>query len=181
MTGNEVNERLKTISKNILWPFSNRFSSEEYHIWWLILSALLVIPFTAVIHHAIFYRANCMLNPFGGADYFPSAIYAWLSRDPSLPWAIVAAISAYFLGKRYRTIKLLAAPIFISFLPVSLWIWDIPFTGRFICDQFHDDKLLILGNPMKTRYLYLLGVTIYASFFIRMMLGRNTASSGGPG
>ena len=136
---------------------------------WLILCALLVIPFSAIFHHAIFYRPTCMLNPFGEAYYLTSVLYAWLSRDPSLPWAITAALIVFHSGKRYSIIKLFAAPILISFLPLSLWIWDIPFTGRFICANFHDDKLLISGHPMKTRYLYFLGVIIYTLIFIKML------------
>lgn len=136
---------------------------------WLILCSLLVIPFSAIFHHAIFYRPTCMLNPFGKAYYLTSVLYAWLSRDPSLPWAIVAAVIVYHSGKRYPIIKLFAAPIFISFLPLSLWIWDIPFTSRFICAHFHDERLLILGHPMKTRHLYFFGVIIYAAFSIKIL------------
>ncbi len=160
----------RNIVKQILWPSSRQFTLDvENSNYWLILCILLVIPFTAIFHHLIFYRPTCMLNPFGTAYYLPSVLYAWLSRDPSLPWAIVTAITVYYSGKRYQVIKLFAAPIFVSFFPLSLWIWDIPFTGRFICHHFHDDKLLFWGYPMKTRYLYLLGMIIYILFFGKMI------------
>ena len=142
------------VMKPILWPPSSPFPNRgnETTKSWKILSVFLVIPFAAILHNALFYRTTCMLNPFGGAYYDVSVLLGWLSRDPSLPWAIVGATFVYHLGMRYEKVKILAAPIFVSFLPLSLWIWDIPFTGRFICHHFHDDKLLFLGHPIKSRY-----------------------------
>ena len=166
-----MSNKKQTILKPILWPPSSPRAADgqENRIWWLILCVLLVIPFGTIFHHTIFYRFTCTLNPFGADYYLPSVLYAWLSRDPSLPWAIVTAVFVYSIGKRYRKIKLLSASIFVSFLPLSFWIWGIPFTGHLICDYFHDDRLLIFGHSMKTSYLYLLGIFIYASFLTKMM------------
>ena len=136
---------------------------------WGALCVFLVIPFGAMLHNALFYYPTCMLKPFGEDYYIGSVFFKWLSRDPSLPWAIVVALCVYHFGKRYQKIKIFAAPIFISFLPLSLWIWDIPFTGRFICDYFHDSKVLLFGDyPLKSRYFYIIGIITYISFLVHL-------------
>jgi hypothetical protein len=105
-----------------------------------------------------------MLNPFG-ADYTPHVVWVWLSRDPSLPCAVVIATLVWFIGKRIAAVKILVAPVFSSFLPLSLWIWDIPFTGRFICRHFHDGRLIFPGGiPISARYFYALGLLLYLVF-----------------
>jgi hypothetical protein len=117
--------------------------------------------------------------PSGAADYTPSQVVRWLSLDPSLPVTIVLMIIVYLLGNRLRAIRLLAAPVFISFLPLSLWIWDIPFTGRYICNHFHDDRLMIMdGFPVKTRYFYLIGLAVYLSFTAHLI--RSKSQTGSP-
>ena len=85
---------------------------------------------------------------------------AWLSRDPSLPWAIGCSIMIYYCGKKNLTLRVLAKSFFFSFIPLAIWIWDIPFTGRFICKHFHDGKLVIYGTIISSRYFYMFGAAL---------------------
>ena len=87
----------------------------------------------------------------------------WLSRDPSLPMAMLTAIGAYHLGNRFYLLRQLVPPFLIAFLPLAIWVWDIPFSGRIICSYFHDGKLTLPGDiPMRGRYLYVVGAAAYA-------------------
>lgn len=129
------------------------------HPRWPLLAGLLVFPFTAILHHLVFYRPTCILNPFG-ADYTPRVVVAWLRNDPSLIWASAAAITVYMIGQsapRVRPwIAHAAGAFLIGFLPLTIWIWDIPGTGRTICYHFHDGRAGI-----HTRHLYLLGAAVF--------------------
>lgn len=172
---NNFEEKNRTITaiKQILCPPStqNIDSLTNSAHYWFILSISLAIPLGAVFHHALFYRPTCMLNPFGEAYYISSVLLAWLSTDPSLPWAIVLSTFIYNTGKRYPGLKIYVAPVFIAFLPLSIWIWDIPFTGRFICDHFHDAKLTIFGKYVfQTRYLYAFGLIVYLLLLVSLLL-----------
>ena len=142
----------------------------DYRRWWRLLCVLTTIPITAVLHHAIFFRSQCMLNPFFATDYTSASILIWLSRDPSLPWAAVAAMTIYYLGTRHSFLRVCIAPVFVSFLPLSLWIWDVPFTGRFICHHLHDEKILLMsGIPLRSWFFYLLGAILYVVFAIYLL------------
>lgn len=159
--------------RQIMWPplapvlsISRQDNGEKY---WVTLCALLVVPFGAVFHHALFYSSQCMLNPFGEAYYIGSVLLRWLQRDPSLPWAIVAAVAIYHIGKRHEYVRVLVAPLFVAFLPLSIWIWDIPLTGRFICDHLHDDKLIVFGQPVRTTYFYVIGLAMYLLFLLGLV------------
>ena len=108
-----------------------------------------------------------MLKYFGADYYVPSVLFGWLTKDPSFGGAVFLAIVIFFVGKRFPSTKILVAPIFVSFLPLSVWIWDVPFTNRFICENFHDDKLVFPGDvPIKSRYFYLLGFALYFGFVV---------------
>jgi hypothetical protein len=72
-------------------------------------------------------------------------------------------LATFLLGRQVPLIKILAACLLISFMPLALWIWDIPFTGRVICFHAHDDKLSVLGWPIKSRYFYFLGIGFFVS------------------
>jgi len=126
---------------------------------WQLLCAFTVLPLTAILHNLVFYRSTCMLNPFG--EEALSTYLTWLSRDPSIPWAIVCAGIVYAAGKRQPPLKTLVRPFVIGFSPLSIWIWDIPMSGRIICKSFHDDKLVlpILG-PLHSKHLYILGMIV---------------------
>jgi hypothetical protein len=75
----------------IFWPVIAPIDSskETTRTWWMIACTLSIIPVTAIFHHLLFYRPTCILNPFG-PDYDLHTMLVWLSRDPSLPWAILA-------------------------------------------------------------------------------------------
>jgi hypothetical protein len=104
-----------------------------------------------------------MLNPFG-ADYTPHVIRLWLTEDPSLPCALAIGLIVWIVGKRVLRLQVFVAPIFASFLPLSLWIWDVPLSGRFICRHFHDGRLALWGIPVTARYFYMLGLVLYVTF-----------------
>ena len=142
--------------------------------WWRICCGANVLPIAAALHHVVFYRPSCMLNPFG-ADYTPTVVRDWLVRDPSLPWALALSLFVYVAGKRFAWVRAAAAPVFLSFLPLTVWIWDIPFAGRVICDHFHDNKVRLPeglpgGSTLGTRHFYVLGLLIYALFLPVVLL-----------
>ncbi len=62
-------------------------------------------------------------------------------------------------------IRILAAPVFVSFLPVNLYVWDIPFSGRIICDLFHDgNSIETIGFALRAKHVYLFSLFIYCVF-----------------
>jgi hypothetical protein len=155
-----------------LAPLDRSMDDPGASLWWRTVCALSVIPLTAIAHHAVFYRPRCMLNDFG-PEYTPKVVADWLSRDPSLPWAILCAIAIYAAGVRWQPVRFAAAPLFLAFLPLSLWIWDIPFSGRWICHHGHDKRPLPgLDIVIRTRYLYLLGGAVYAIALATLIAGR---------
>ena len=165
----ERGDSLKVIWRlalQVMWPPSAPVESPDSSAawWWLALCTATVIPVTATLHNGLFYRAMCMLNKLG-PDYSLQTISKLLSRDPSLPWAIVLMTALYAVGKHLSWIKTLAAPIFFSFLPISIWVWDIPFSGRTICAHFHDGQFaLTKGVALNSKHLYLWGVGAYVIF-----------------
>lgn len=132
--------------------------------FWRIYCGLLVIPVAAVIHHAILFRPTCMLNNTGGTYREPAAVLRWLQADPSLPIAIVLCVVMFYAGQRMDWIKKALVPINLSFLPLSVWVWDLPGTGRWVCHTFHDGRLHVFGVPFSTRYLYVLGALLSLLF-----------------
>ena len=125
-------------------------------------AALLInlFPSTAALHNIFFWRPTCMLRPFG-LDYDLHTIGAWLAGDPSPRWALLLNGAVYLLGRRMLFIQTLSAPISIAFLPLSGWIWDIPFSDRAICRHFHDLRLTVGAYPVHSRHVYLLGLLLY--------------------
>lgn len=158
-----------SVLKAILWPPLaplGHDSGRSGREWWRAVCIASVIPIAAILHNRVFWTSTCMLNPFG-ADYTPSVVHDWLLRDPSLPWAIVLCVLAWSVGRIYPSIKLLVAPIFASFLPLSVWLWDIPFTGRYICHHFHDNRVQFApGMPLSSKDFYALGALLYLLFFL---------------
>lgn len=133
-------------------------------IWWSGICLANVLPITAILHNRVFWVGSCMLNPFG-SDYMPSVVGAWLLRDPSVPWAAVFSGIAWSLGNFCQPVKALMAPVFSSCLPLTIWIWDIPFSGRYICLHFHDHLFTLYGgHPLATRDICLLSALIYLIF-----------------
>ena len=148
----------------------NEAGTPSMRRWLRATCVLVVIPFAALLHHRVFFPSMCMLNRIGD-DYTPGVVALWLRRDPSLPWAIVLAVCAYLAGRRSEKVRLLLAPVFISSLPLSLWIWDIPFSSRYICDIAHDENILtIAGLPMSTEAVYLLSAAAYLLLLLAMIV-----------
>ena len=130
--------------------------------WWRMCVAASVVPFAAMLHHLVFYPRSCMLNDFGAIDYIDPIALDWFMRDPSLAWAVVLAFSLNALAQRSALVKVAVAPLFAAFLPLSIWVWDIPFSGRIVCETFHDGKFQVMGVVMHGRYLYAFGALAYA-------------------
>jgi hypothetical protein len=150
----------------VCWPPITRHSRDvpgTEQAYWILCCLFATIPLTAALHHALFYPHTCILDRFG-ADYTAPVLQAWLLRDPSLPWALAAAAVAHGAGRKSGMVRLLVAPVFISFVPLSLWVWDIPFTGRTICRHFHNGKLVLWGVPVTRRYFYAAGIATYLAF-----------------
>jgi len=106
-----------------------------------------------------------MLNPFG--DEALSTYLAWLSRDPSLPWAIICAVIIYTAGTSQSWLETLVLPFLIGFLPLGIWIWDIPLSGRIICRTFHDNRLILpMLGPVHSMHLYVLGMIVSLGILI---------------
>lgn len=141
------------------WTASRAVSSGGRR--WKVWCGLLVVPATAILHHALLVRGTCMLNRFG-PDYDLHTMARWLSRDPSLPMAILGAIVVFHLGERIAALRPLVTTFVVAFIPLALWIWDIPGTGRIICAHLHDNRfLLATGVPLKGRHLYVLGGVLH--------------------
>lgn len=156
---------------------------ERPHSWpWK--CAFTALPLTAILHHGLFYRPRCMLNGFG-PDYDLATLLKWLAREPSLPWALLLAGVAYVCGlgaERYaRLLRASVAPFVVAFIPLSVWIWDIPFSGRWICRSFHDERLdLAFIGVVHTRHFYLFGLVVYSLLLARSLFGRRTPSTSVP-
>lgn len=121
-----------------------------------IVAAVSFFPFGAILHNAIFKPHTCMLNYLEGVDYYPSVVGRWLVSDPS-PWlAALAAFIAYFVTRRKPALRPWLAAFVVAFLPLCLWVWDIPATGRVICHVLHDRRTFLTS-----RHFYLLGALLF--------------------
>jgi hypothetical protein len=144
------------VAERTLWPFP------ESRAWWRTVAFLLVLPITAVLHHLVFFRGMCMLNKIG-PDYTPHVIALWLSRDPSLPIAILLSVAIWMIGRRWMWVRSVSALALVASVPLVLWIWDIPFTGRIICHSFHDRKLTLSdGTVVTSIWIYLTSLVLFA-------------------
>ena len=133
---------------------------------WRLGCAALTIPLAAILHQTIFFPQMCMLNTIG-RDYTPDVVARWLARDPSLPLAALLAAGFYWLSSRQRWLRRLLVPFLIAFAPLSIWVWDIPFSGRAICAAFHDKQVALPGGGyLRNRHFYMLGVALFAALSI---------------
>jgi hypothetical protein len=142
---------------------------------WVGICVALVFPLAAVLHHLVFVRSKCMLVLYG-RDYDVATVQRWLTHDPSLWVAIVVALAIYALGRSNSSVRMYAAPVLPAFLPLTVWVWDVPFLHRPICHNFHDGKtsLPVLG-PLRTRHIYVLGCIVYATLIGWTLLKRRRA------
>lgn len=130
---------------------------------WRRSCALLVVPYAAVLHHALFFPRTCMWVPFEVDSDRESDLSRLLREDGSLPWAVVAASATYRLGKRHPVIRRLCASLFTSTLPLSVWIWDVPFSRRVLCEHLHDGKISLGGHEVRTAHIYVSSAFLYAA------------------
>jgi len=128
-----------------------------------------LFPFTAVLHHAFFYHPTCMLNNFG-ADYTLRVVANWLHSDASPYLGLLGAISTFALP----IFEIAALAFAIVTIPLSLWIWDIPFTGRLICRLGHDGRL-----TLNTFDLYILAAISFGPIMY-WLWRRSTPAPDGP-
>ncbi|MGE4055836.1 MAG: hypothetical protein AB7F99_13645 [Vicinamibacterales bacterium] len=112
------------------------------------MSLLLFFPFTAAIHHLVFYPQQCMLNAFG-PRYDLATLASWITYDPSPRIGLVLAVVAFAAGLRFPRLRVWGLALLIATLPLCLWLWDLPIGDRPICAWGHDNRM-----PVSTRYLY---------------------------
>jgi hypothetical protein len=144
---------------------------------WQVACLALIVPLTAIIHQAVFFPQMCMLNEIG-PDYTPEVIASWLSIDPSLPLAAVLAVLFYLLSSRFRSLRAFLIPFLIGFAPLSVWIWDIPFTERAICEAMHERQIVFPGGGyLRSLHLYILGAIIFGALSIRSWRKRSTVAT----
>lgn len=114
-------------------------------------SALLALgsffPLTAVFHHAIFYQPTCILNNFG-PDYTFEVLAIWLKADPSPYVALILALAVFVVVMYYPALRVALLAFIIATIPLSIWIWDIPFTGRIVCMWGHDGRSIINSQDL---------------------------------
>jgi hypothetical protein len=138
-----------------------------------LVSALLALgsffPLTAVFHHAVFYPSSCILNNFGH-EYTPAVVMAWLSLDPSPYVALVGALIVFVLAMSYPALRLAVLASLLATIPLTVWIWDIPFTGRIVCRLLHDGRTVISSLD-----LYLFAAISFAPIWY--WLWRNSGGS----
>jgi hypothetical protein len=123
--------------------------------------ALCVLPLTAILHHAVFYRPTCVWNPFLGRTLL------WLARDPSLPWAILLVVAL-----RVAIGEAVARRFFLATLPLTVWLWDVPFSGRWVHRTMHDGHAVIGGAVVHTHHVYALCALLFAASSAPAMVRR---------
>lgn len=149
-----------------LAPSENPLESRSAMRWWRVTCLLSLLPIAAVVHNVVLpgTRTTCMLNNLGAPDWRIDVIVDWLRRDPSLFIAAAFMALVYKLGLRSGTLRALVAPGFVSSILYSLWIWDIPFTGRVVCMTMHDNRLLLAeGWPVTSKLLLMASTALYLS------------------
>ena len=160
----------------LFWPPLAPVTSEENLAsnqgWWAVTCALSVIPVTAMLHHGVCYYHQCMFGPFSTGDEFTwPVVWNWLRHDPSLPWAVIAALIAHTMGRRFAAVKIVVAPLFLSFLLVSLWVWDIFFLHWPMARHFHNERFELWQEfPLKGRHFYVLGACLHIAFTVYLLL-----------
>lgn len=144
-------------------PAASPMSDANALLWWRVVCAVSVLPIAALLHWGLFHHPTCMLNNFGH-EYTPAVIWAWLSRDPALPWAVIGMFLVYRIGLNWSALRALIAPGFVAGLLFTLWIWDIPWSGRAVCGHFHDDAFMIAeGVPMRSKHVLGVCAILYTS------------------
>ena len=108
-----------------------------------------------------------MLNPFG-SEYELDVIGIWLRNDPSLWLGVALSIVVWKTGRKWPAIWPWVAAYGWAFLPLSLYIWDIPFTHRIICRTLHDRRPLFGTLYLRSLYFYILGAGLFVIMGVRI-------------
>jgi hypothetical protein len=137
----------------------------------MLLAFLSFFPLTAIFHHAIFHRPTCILNNFG-ADYTLPVIVNWLSLDPSPYVGLVCALVVFVAAMHYPILRLAILAFVIATIPLTIWIWDIPFTERVICRLGHDGR-----SPINSMDLYIFAAITFAPIWYWLWRKSTTAPS----
>ncbi|MFP8878630.1 MAG: hypothetical protein VCE43_03755 [Myxococcota bacterium] len=138
---------------------------------WGAVCFLAVFPLTAILHNSVFFPATCILNAFGqwGDDYTSlQLLRMWLLRDPALWIGFLLAHVAYHAGIRRPVWRLLLAAFLVAFLPLTVWIWDIPFTDRVICYSMHDGRLRFGAFTLSSKHVYFACSALYGVLLLAM-------------
>lgn len=147
-----------------LAPSENPLASRHALRWWRVICLLSILPVAAAFHNVVLpaSRSTCMLNPLHVADWTLDSIILFLRSDPSLLLAMLTMGAVYLAGFRVGTLRALVAPGFVSSILYSLWIWDIPFTGRTICYTVHDNRVMLWdGQPLNSKVVLLTSLGLY--------------------
>jgi hypothetical protein len=135
---------------------------------WKMVAVLTFFPVTAILHNAIFKPHRCVLNLVGN-DYYPSVLAKWASSDPS-PWlAMILTVVTYVVGARKPLFRPLVMAFLIAFLPLAIWVWDIPYTGGIVCRTLHDGK-----SWLHSRHFYFFGALAYLPILYLVMSRKTT-------
>ena len=133
---------------------------------WILICAVAFFPIAATLHHGFFWASTCMLNPFG-PDYSLETVAHWLTNDPSPTVAAIMVVTLGIWGRSFRILRTILAVFILAFLPLTLYVWDIPGTGRWICENFHDLKFALPGGlPLRGRHLYFLGAALFPLIYL---------------
>ncbi len=145
-----------------LAPAADPLTDRAARRWWLATSVLCFFPFGAVLHNRVWWKPICMMNPFG-VDYTDwETLKMWLSQDATPSSAALACLCMFLVGRRWWWVRAMAAPIFVCGLPLSVWLWDIPGSGRWVCLNLHNNRLLLWpGQPLTTPLLTVLYLAMY--------------------
>jgi len=68
----------------------------------------------------------------------------------------------------------------LSPIPVTVWIWDIPFTDRVICYGWHNGRLKIGDFPSGSKQIYLLSGVLFVGLLVMPLTSRLMTRVPGP-
>jgi hypothetical protein len=82
----------------------------------------------------------------------------------------------YIFAEREK-VRTAALIFFIAFMPFSVWIWDIPGSGMFICHHFHDSRLVLpLLGVVSSKDFFILGATGFVVGCVSILARQNKQS-----